>query len=68
MKTFISIMALALLPAAATAADRPDWAFPSKPPGPAVVEPPDSGQPTGTNNGPGTGSDEVVLLHLQPTS
>jgi cytochrome c553 len=45
MKTFISIMALALLPAAATAADRPDWAFPSKPPGPAVVEPPDSGQP-----------------------
>jgi peptide/nickel transport system substrate-binding protein len=26
----------------------------------------DSGQPSGTNNGPGTGSDEVVLLHLKP--
>jgi peptide/nickel transport system substrate-binding protein len=26
----------------------------------------DSGQPSGTNNGPGTGSDEVVLLHLSP--
>jgi peptide/nickel transport system substrate-binding protein len=28
----------------------------------------DSGQPSGTNNGPGTGSDEVVLLHLQPVA
>jgi len=28
----------------------------------------DSGEPSGTNNGPGTGSDEVVLLHLTPTS
>jgi len=28
----------------------------------------DSGQPSGTNNGPGTGSDEVVLLHLTPAS
>jgi peptide/nickel transport system substrate-binding protein len=28
----------------------------------------DSGQPSGTNNGPGSGSDEVVLLHLQPAS
>ena len=26
----------------------------------------DSGQPSGTNNGPTTGSDEVVVLHLQP--
>ena len=26
----------------------------------------DSGEPSGTNNGPGTGSDEVVLLHLTP--
>jgi peptide/nickel transport system substrate-binding protein len=28
----------------------------------------DSGQPSGTNNGPGTGSDEVVILHLKPAS
>jgi peptide/nickel transport system substrate-binding protein len=28
----------------------------------------DSGEPSGTNNGPGTGSDEVVLLHLTPAS
>ena len=26
----------------------------------------DSGEPSGTDNGPGTGSDEVVLLHLTP--
>jgi peptide/nickel transport system substrate-binding protein len=26
----------------------------------------DSGEPSGTDNGPGTGSDEVVLLHLAP--
>jgi cytochrome c553 len=45
MKTFISVMALALLPVAAAAADRPEWAFPSKPAGPAVVSPPDDGQP-----------------------
>jgi cytochrome c553 len=44
MKTFISIVALALLPAAAAAADRPDWAFPSKSAGPAVASPPDDGQ------------------------
>jgi len=45
MKTFISIAALALLPVAAAAADRPDWAFPTRPPGPAVAAPPDDGQP-----------------------
>ena len=31
---------------------------------PTQSNPYDSGQPSGTNNGPGTGSDEVVLLHL----
>ena len=45
MKTFISIAALALLPVAAAAADRPDWAFPTRPPGPAVAAPPEDGQP-----------------------
>lgn len=33
---------------------------------PTQDNPYDSGQPSGTNNGLGTGSDEVVLLHLQP--
>jgi len=33
---------------------------------PTTQDPYDSGQPSGTNNGPGTGSDEVVLLHLSP--
>jgi peptide/nickel transport system substrate-binding protein len=33
---------------------------------PTQQNPYDSGQPSGTNNGPGTGSDEVVILHLQP--
>jgi peptide/nickel transport system substrate-binding protein len=33
---------------------------------PTQSNPYDSGQPSGTNNGPGTGSDEVVLLHLKP--
>jgi peptide/nickel transport system substrate-binding protein len=33
---------------------------------PTTQNPYDSGQPSGTNNGPGTGSDEVVLLHLSP--
>jgi peptide/nickel transport system substrate-binding protein len=28
----------------------------------------DSGQPSGTNNGPGSGTDEVVILHLRPAS
>ena len=31
---------------------------------PTQANPYDSGQPSGTNNGPGTGSDEVVVLHL----
>jgi peptide/nickel transport system substrate-binding protein len=35
---------------------------------PTQSDPYDSGQPSGTNQGPGTGSDEVVLLHLKPTS
>jgi peptide/nickel transport system substrate-binding protein len=35
---------------------------------PTQQNPYDSGQPSGTNNGPGTGSDEVVLLHLTPTA
>jgi peptide/nickel transport system substrate-binding protein len=33
---------------------------------PTQQDPYDSGQPSGKNNGPGTGSDEVVLLHLKP--
>jgi peptide/nickel transport system substrate-binding protein len=33
---------------------------------PTQANPYDSGQPSGTNNGPGSGSDEVVVLHLQP--
>ena len=35
---------------------------------PTQDNPYDSGQPSGTNHGPGTGSDEVVLLHLKPAS
>jgi peptide/nickel transport system substrate-binding protein len=35
---------------------------------PTQDTPYDSGEPSGTNNGPGTGSDEVVLLHLTPAS
>jgi peptide/nickel transport system substrate-binding protein len=33
---------------------------------PTQSNPYDSGQPSGTNNGPGSGSDEVVVLHLRP--
>jgi peptide/nickel transport system substrate-binding protein len=33
---------------------------------PTEQDPYDTGQPSGTNNGPGTGSDEVVVLHLSP--
>ncbi|HEV2374633.1 MAG TPA: ABC transporter substrate-binding protein [Streptosporangiaceae bacterium] len=33
---------------------------------PTQQNPYDTGQPSGTNNGPGTGSDEVVILHLSP--
>ena len=35
---------------------------------PTQANPYDSGQPSGTNNGPGSGSDEVVILHLTPAS
>jgi peptide/nickel transport system substrate-binding protein len=35
---------------------------------PTQQNPYDSGQPSGTNNGPGSGSDEVVVLHLKPAS
>ncbi len=35
---------------------------------PTQADPYDSGQPSGTNNGPGSGSDEVVVLHLRPAS
>jgi peptide/nickel transport system substrate-binding protein len=35
---------------------------------PTESNPYDSGQPSGTNNGPGTGSDEVIVLHLKPAS
>jgi peptide/nickel transport system substrate-binding protein len=35
---------------------------------PTQADPYESGQPSGTNNGPGTGTDEVVLLHLSPRS
>jgi peptide/nickel transport system substrate-binding protein len=33
---------------------------------PSPSNPYDSGQPSGTNNGPGSGTDEVVVLHLSP--
>ncbi len=35
---------------------------------PTQDNPYESGQPSGTNNGPGSGSDEVVILHLTPAS
>jgi peptide/nickel transport system substrate-binding protein len=35
---------------------------------PSTSDPYESGQPSGTNNGPGSGTDEVVLLHLKPVS
>ena len=35
---------------------------------PTQQNPYDTGQPSGTNNGPGSGSDEVVILHLSPRS
>jgi peptide/nickel transport system substrate-binding protein len=35
---------------------------------PTQSDPYDSGQPSGSNNGPGTGTDEVVALHLKPVS
>ncbi len=33
---------------------------------PSQSNPYDTGQPSGTNNGPGSGTDEVVILHLTP--
>jgi peptide/nickel transport system substrate-binding protein len=35
---------------------------------PTQQDPYDTGQPSGTNNGPGSGTDEVVALHLAPRS
>ncbi|HEY1620483.1 MAG TPA: hypothetical protein VGG25_22860, partial [Streptosporangiaceae bacterium] len=35
---------------------------------PTQQNPYETGQPSGTNNGPGSGSDEVVILHLSPRS
>ena len=33
---------------------------------PTEQNPYETGQPSGTNNGPGSGTDEVVILHLKP--
>ena len=33
---------------------------------PTQQNPSETGQPSGTNNGPGSGTDEVVILHLRP--
>jgi peptide/nickel transport system substrate-binding protein len=33
---------------------------------PTQQDPYETGQPSGTNNGPGSGTDEVVILHLSP--
>jgi peptide/nickel transport system substrate-binding protein len=33
---------------------------------PTQQNPYETGQPSGTNNGPGSGTDEVVILHLVP--
>jgi len=33
---------------------------------PTQDNPYETGQPSGTNNGPGSGTDEVVILHLSP--
>ena len=35
---------------------------------PTQSNPYESGQPSGPNNGPGSGSDEVVILHLRPAN
>jgi peptide/nickel transport system substrate-binding protein len=35
---------------------------------PTQQDPYETGQPSGTNNGPGSGTDEVVILHLKPRS
>jgi peptide/nickel transport system substrate-binding protein len=33
---------------------------------PTQQNPYETGQPSGSNNGPGSGTDEVVILHLRP--
>jgi peptide/nickel transport system substrate-binding protein len=33
---------------------------------PTEQNPYETGQPSGSNNGPGSGTDEVVILHLKP--
>ena len=35
---------------------------------PTQADPYETGQPSGTNNGPGSGTDEVVILNLSPAS
>ena len=35
---------------------------------PTQANPYETGQPSGTNNGPGSGTDEVIITHLVPTS
>src|SRR5437660_3335639 len=45
MKTFAGVLLLALVPAVASAADRPDWAFPPPAGTQNVVAPPDDGKP-----------------------
>jgi peptide/nickel transport system substrate-binding protein len=35
---------------------------------PSAANPYESGQPSGNNNGPGSGTDEYVILHLTPVS
>ena len=35
---------------------------------PTQSNPYQTGQPSGSNNGPGTGADEYVILHLKPVS
>lgn len=54
MRTLIGILTLALVPVAAAAADRPEWAFPPKQPGPAVVLPADDGKPKSLPGSPKT--------------
>ena len=35
---------------------------------PTQSNPYETGQPSGSNNGPGSGTDEYVILHLKPVS
>ena len=44
-----------------------EWIAPRFPVGwPTQSNPYESGQPSGSNNNAGTGTDEVVILHLSP--